>query len=95
MNSTPTKAPVERIRFQLKTRYCFSFTPVHTQTMKMIMKTQTFEYAIQSGSTCKRNEMKAERFENVSVQPGPKCNHPYLKGADGYELHTLWSYVSP
>ena len=37
------------------------------ETMKTIMKTQTFEYAIQSGSIWKRNKMKTERFQNVSV----------------------------
>ena len=40
---------------------------VCTETMKTIMKTQTLEYAIRSGSIWKRNEMKTERFENVSV----------------------------
>ena len=35
--------------------------------MKTIMKKQHIEYAIQSGSIWKRNEMKTERFENVSV----------------------------
>ena len=44
---------------------------VYTETMKTITKTQTFEYAIQSGSIWKRNEMKTERFENVSVKSGP------------------------
>ena len=49
------------LRFQMKTYPCnrglrsrydiVAFSPpVHKKTMKTIMKTQTFEYAIQSGS---------------------------------------------
>ena len=41
--------------------------PVYTETMKTIMKTQTFEYVNQKGSIWKRNEMKTKLFENVSV----------------------------
>ena len=63
-----SKAPVTRIRFQWKTNDIVAVSPpVNTETMKTIMKTQTFEYAIQSGSICKHNEMKTERVEKVSV----------------------------
>ena len=52
----------------LKSRYdivAFS-PPVHTETMKTIMKTQTFEYANQIGSIRKRKDMKTERSENAT-----------------------------
>ena len=62
------KTPVVRIRFHLKRNDIVAVSPVvYTETMKMIMKTQTFEYTIQSGSIWKCNGMKTERFENVSV----------------------------
>ena len=38
------------------------------KTIKMIMKKETFEYAIQSGSIWKRNEMKTELFENLPIR---------------------------
>ena len=51
-----------------KRNYMFAISPpVYTETMKTIMKTQTFEYVIQSESIWKRNKMKTELFENVSM----------------------------
>ena len=70
------------LRFQMKTYPCnrdlrsrydnFAFSPpVHTETMQTIMKTQTFEYANQTGSIWKQKDMKTEQFENGSMYPGP------------------------
>ena len=66
------------LRFQMETYPCnrglrsrydiFAFSPpVHTETMKTIMKTQTFEYANQIGSIWKLKDMKTKWFENASV----------------------------
>ena len=52
-----TETPLTRIRF-----HSFS-PPVYTETMKTIMKTQTFEYAIQSGLILKRQRNETERSE--------------------------------
>ena len=39
----------------------YGLPSVYTETMKTIMKTQTFEYAIQSGLIRKRNDLKTYR----------------------------------
>ena len=58
------KAPVIRMHFHLKRNDIVADSPpVYPERMKTIMKTETFEYAIQSESILKRNEMKTELFE--------------------------------